>query len=183
MPPLVLIGYFPKKVVQRPDWLKAAGVTAIRSVSSCISPGPPDWINRWAHNALGVYSTIAAAWDVVPRADRPQYEMQAYRMLPVAWDEGAERALTIPTLNLEPLPRDFQSAGFDVVWPSRVMPSTALRTAASVVSWVIRMTVFSISEESLACCTIDSSEMSLSAMRLATAANTPMRSCTVSRMK
>jgi hypothetical protein len=62
-----------------------------------------------------VYSTIAAAWDVVPRADRPQYEMQAYRMLPVAWDEGAERALTIPTLNLEPLPRDFQSAGFDVV--------------------------------------------------------------------
>jgi hypothetical protein len=52
MQPLVLIGYFPKKVFQRPDWLKAAGVTAIRSVCECVSSGPPDWMQRWKHNDM-----------------------------------------------------------------------------------------------------------------------------------
>jgi hypothetical protein len=115
MQPLILIGYFPKKVVQRPDWLTAAGVTAIRSVCECVSSGPPDWIQRWKHNDMWVYSTIDAAWEVVPKDERSEYEMQAYRMLPTEWDEGTEKPFAIPPLEVEPLPRGFQSVGFDVV--------------------------------------------------------------------
>jgi hypothetical protein len=115
MQPLVLIGYFPKKVVQRPDWLKAAGVSAIRSVCECVSAGPPDWIQRWTHNEMWVYSTIPAAWAVVPENERPEYELQAYRMLPMAWNVGTEKPFAIPPLDVESLPADFQSVGFDVV--------------------------------------------------------------------
>jgi len=115
MQPLVLIGYFPKKVVQRPHWLNAAGVNAIRSVCECISSGPGDWIQRWTHNEMWVYSSIAAAWKIVPQDDRSLYELQAYRMLPTAWDGGTEKPFPIPPLHVEPLPTDFQSVGFDVV--------------------------------------------------------------------
>lgn len=115
MQPLVLIGYFPKKIVQRPEWLKAAGVTAIRSVCECTSSGPPHWIHHWTHNEMWVYSTIAAAWEVVPKDERPRYELQAYRMLPVAWDEGTEKPFVIPPLQVEQLPSDFQRVGFDAV--------------------------------------------------------------------
>lgn len=115
MKSLMLIGYFPKKVVQRPDWLKAPDVTAIRSVCECISSGPPNWIQRWTHNEMWVYSTIDAAWEVVPPGERSDYEMQAYLILPTQWDEGDEKPFTTPRLDVEPLPGDFQSVGYDVV--------------------------------------------------------------------
>src|SRR3954454_23186760 len=108
---LALIGYFPKKVQQRPDWLKAEGVTAIRSVSDCVSEGPDNWIQRWTHNEMWVYSTIAAALAVVPESERGEYELHAYRMLPVKWDEGVESEFPIPALDVEPLPPEFQSVG------------------------------------------------------------------------
>jgi hypothetical protein len=41
--------------------------------------------------------------------------MHAYRMLPTEWDEGDEKPFAIPLLDVEALPRDFQSVGFDVV--------------------------------------------------------------------
>jgi hypothetical protein len=115
MQPLILIGYFPKKVSRRPDWLTAAGVIDIRSVCECVSSGPADWIQRWTHNQMWVYSTIAAAWEVVPTDEQAEYELQAYRLLPTKWDEGIEKQYIIPPLEVEPLPVDFQSLGFDVV--------------------------------------------------------------------
>jgi hypothetical protein len=33
----------------------------------------------------------------------------------MAWDEGTEKPFAIPPMNVEPLPDDFQSVGFDVV--------------------------------------------------------------------
>ena len=115
MQSLVHIGYFPKKVVQRPDWLNAVGVSAIRSVSECTSSGPPDWIQRWSHNDIWVYSTIASAQAVIPEAECNEYELHAYQMLPIKWDEGREVAISLPPLDVERLPNDFQSVGFDVV--------------------------------------------------------------------
>ncbi len=115
MQPLVIIGYFPKKAVQRPDWLKAAHVTGIRSVSDCISSGPPDWIQHWTHNEMWVYSTIAAALAAVPEDAQDGYELHAYRMLPIKWDGGTEIAMVFPPLDVEPVPPDFQSIGFDAV--------------------------------------------------------------------
>jgi hypothetical protein len=115
MQQLVLIGYFPKKVVRRPDWLKAPAVSAIRSASECSSPGPPDWIRHWTHNEMWVYSTIAAALAAVPEADRSEYELHAYRILPFKWDQGNEIAVSIPPLDVESLSSDFRSIGFDAV--------------------------------------------------------------------
>lgn len=115
MQPLVLIGYFPKKVVQRPDWLNAAHVIAIRSVSDCISSSPPDWIQHWAHNEMWVYSTIAAALAVMPQDTHDEYELHAYRMLPIKWDRGKENAIVFPNMDVEPVPPDFHSVGFDAV--------------------------------------------------------------------
>lgn len=115
MQPLVLIGYFPKKVEQRPDWLKAAHVSGIRSVSDCISSGPPDWIQRWPHNEMWVYSTSAAARAVIPEDRCHEYELHAYRMLPIKWDAGNQTAVLIPKLDVEPLSAGFQSVGFDAV--------------------------------------------------------------------
>jgi hypothetical protein len=52
----VLIGYFPKKTVRRPDWLKAANVEEVCSASDCISDGPANWISAWKHNGHWVYT-------------------------------------------------------------------------------------------------------------------------------
>lgn len=112
---LTLIGYFPKRVLARPEWLTASHVREIRSVCECMSPGPPDWIDRWTHNEMFVYSTLAAGWDAVPKDTRVEYEMHAYRMLPMEWDQGKERPYLMPNLEVEPLPADFRSAGYDVV--------------------------------------------------------------------
>ncbi len=112
---LALIGYFPKRVMQRPTSLKAASVKAIRSVSECMSKGPPNWMERWTHNEMWVYDTIAAAWAVVPAEERDDYEMQAYRILPMKWDEGKSVKVELPELCIEPLPEGFESAGFDAV--------------------------------------------------------------------
>lgn len=112
---LISIGYFPMKVVLRPEWLRAAGVRAIYSVSNCVSSGPTDWILRWAHNEMWVYSTIPAAWAFVPDYHLADYVMLAYRMLPTMWDKGVERPFAIPPLNVDPLPPDFHRVGFDVV--------------------------------------------------------------------
>ena len=113
--PPVLIGYFPKRVVPRPDWLKAPGVLVIRSVSECMSSGPPDRIERWTHNEMWVYSTVAAARQTVPAGERASFEMQAYLILPVRWDDGVEEPLALPPLEAEPVPADFERVGFDVV--------------------------------------------------------------------
>jgi hypothetical protein len=110
-----LIGYFPKKVVGRPDWLKADRVTAIRSVSDCVSKGPDGWIQHWTHNEMYVYSTIGAAMALIPKADLENYELHAYRILPLKWDDGKEIPVIFPVMNIEPLPMAFQSVGFDVV--------------------------------------------------------------------
>ncbi len=114
MTSLPLIGYFPKKVVHRPDWLPLR-VTAIRSVSECVSKGPDDWIVHWTHNEFGRYSTQSAAIAVVPEADRSQFELHAYRMLPGVFDGGERLSFELLEIAVEPLPQDFESLGFDAV--------------------------------------------------------------------
>ena len=50
IPESILIGYFPKKIALRPDWIKNSVVEDIYSVSECISKGPDNWIDMWKHN-------------------------------------------------------------------------------------------------------------------------------------
>jgi hypothetical protein len=112
----VLIGYFPKRVTPRPDWLETPSVREICSVSECIAAGPPDWIARWTHNALWVYDSVDRARDVIPPgAERGVFALYAYRLLPLLFRPGSQEPLPVPPLVIEPLPEDFVSLGWDVV--------------------------------------------------------------------
>ncbi len=67
----MLIGYFPKQVATRPDWLEADRVKEVCSVRECVSAGPDGWVSRWAHNGMWAFDDEQAAWGVVPWAVRP----------------------------------------------------------------------------------------------------------------
>lgn len=47
---MIPAGYMAKKVVNKPDWLKANGVDDINSVSGCLSKDFADYITFWKHN-------------------------------------------------------------------------------------------------------------------------------------
>jgi len=112
----VLIGYFPKIVVVKPEWLKDVPIIEdIYSVSDCISTAPPNWIDQWKHNEMWKYDTPELAWSVVPKQDRERYSLFAYRILPRLYDASGESTFSLPRLNVSPLPRTYISQGFDAV--------------------------------------------------------------------
>jgi hypothetical protein len=120
----ILIGYFPKKVAV-PDGYDAPKLKDICSVSTCIAEGPPDgWIDRWSHNANWVFPTRERALLSLAGVDPSAYSIHAYRVLPSIFRDGDAAACDIdcgppswePTqVELEPLPVDFVSLGFDAV--------------------------------------------------------------------
>src|SRR5438552_1623291 len=111
-----LIGYFPKQVATRPDWLNTGRVKAVCSVSQCVSPGPEGWIDRWAHNPMWAFDDEQTAWGVVPGGPQnPGYQMFAYRLFPVQFDGGKQRPFVIPPLAVRPLPDGYRRLGYDVV--------------------------------------------------------------------
>lgn len=86
LPEPFFAGFMPKKVVKKPDWLKTSVVQEICSISGCISEAPPDWINHWKHNDLGLYDTTEAAQAVIPAGEAADYEIFAFRVFPVRFD-------------------------------------------------------------------------------------------------
>jgi hypothetical protein len=109
-------GYFPKRVASRPDWLAAAAVRAIASVSHCISPGPEDWVDHWRHNELGWFNTVADARSVVPESERGLYRLFAYRLERFVYRKGNRIAIPIPaTVRPDPIGPEFVERGFDAV--------------------------------------------------------------------
>jgi hypothetical protein len=110
-----LIGYFAKRTTKRPDWLKAARVEEVCSVSTCVSEGPDGWIDQWRHNEMWVYDTPELALSVVPDAARGEFDLYAYQMFPVQFTDGPQEAFEIPQLHVEPLPSSFERLGFDIV--------------------------------------------------------------------
>jgi hypothetical protein len=110
-----LIGYFPKRTKKCPDWLKAAGVEEVCSVSSCVSDGPENWIDHWQHNAMWVFDTPELAWSVVPELTRNEFDLYAYRMFPVEFVEGKPEPFEIPQSAVAPMPASFERLGLDIV--------------------------------------------------------------------
>lgn len=51
-------GYMAKKVVKRPDWLKADAVEDLYSVSGCISEYFADYIPHWKHNGYWFFDSV-----------------------------------------------------------------------------------------------------------------------------
>jgi len=120
MPPLpepFFAGYMPKKVARKPEWLKNTGVEEICSVSDCISPAPPGWIDHWTHNDLGLYDTLAAAEAVVPQQERADYEVFAFRLYPVRFDDDGmvmEEELVSRVKAPDTLLEGWQFLGYDL---------------------------------------------------------------------
>lgn len=46
-----------KRVVRRPEWLKAAAVADVYSLSGCISEHFADYINHWRHNGYWLFNS------------------------------------------------------------------------------------------------------------------------------
>ena len=111
IPEPVDAGYFPKRTVKRPDWLKASEVEEICSVSLCFSDGPSDWIQKWLHNDLGFYDTEAAAQKTIG-PERSGFEMYAYRVYPLTFADGEAAAWQVPSQVTLDLSR-FEFLGFD----------------------------------------------------------------------
>ena len=111
----VLVGYFPKRSVLRPDWLAAAGVEEICSVSTCIAEGPEGWIDAWRHNAWGFFDTPEEAWSVVPEAERGAFRLYAYELHPFRFEGGVRVGLAPESTAPAPLAPGFELLGHDVV--------------------------------------------------------------------
>jgi hypothetical protein len=50
-------GYMAKRISKRPDWLKAAVVEDVYSVSSCVSEDFGDYISDWKHNGYWFFDS------------------------------------------------------------------------------------------------------------------------------
>jgi hypothetical protein len=112
----ILIGYFPKHILPRPDWLKAPHVLDICSVSECMSPGPKDWISLWRHNDMFLYDSEESARSVArDRSENGPFEILAYRIVPTLFNNGHPEPFALPALGVQELSGDFQLLGFDIV--------------------------------------------------------------------
>lgn len=54
---MIPAGYMAKYVSKKPDWLKAAQVVDIFSVSSCVSKDFADYIKYWKHNGYWLFDS------------------------------------------------------------------------------------------------------------------------------
>jgi len=109
-----LVGYFPKRTAVPAGWSAADPVDEICSVSTCIATAPEGWIDRWLHNALGLFNSVRDAESVIDPGSHG-FSVFAYKLLPIRFDEGVAQAWAHPPVVVEPLPPSFHSLGFDIV--------------------------------------------------------------------
>lgn len=109
-----LLGYFPKRLVVPPDWMRARGVEEIASVSLCIAPGPDGWARAWKHNEWGLFSSPEIAWSLVPLDRRTGYRLYAYALYPVEYRDAVEEPMVFVAPEVTSLGQEYDPVGFDV---------------------------------------------------------------------
>ncbi len=109
-----LIGYYPKRTVFNPEWLKASHVKEICSASGCISKGPKDWNDKWKFNEFYLYDSPETA-ATAGNNELERYDIYAFKRYPVTVDEGEIQDESIPELTVTPLPEGFEFLGYDAV--------------------------------------------------------------------
>lgn len=110
----VLIGYFPKITLARPDWLRADQVKEVCSASECMSKGPSDWIDAWKHNDHWVYDSPEIATTII-KEEETTFDMYAFKQYPIKIDHGAVENEDVIEPNVRPLPDDYEFLGYDAV--------------------------------------------------------------------
>jgi len=54
---MIPAGFLAKRIHSKPDWLDAAQVTDIYSVSGCVSPVFDDYVDYWKHNGFWLFDS------------------------------------------------------------------------------------------------------------------------------
>ena len=122
LPPAIFIGFCvkqTKELVVRPDT-----AVAVWSVSECIAHRPDEWVHRWDFNRAFCYNTERQALDTIPNGSRDQFELFAYRIIPIQFSIGGKARevklgdVYLPGLievETEPALTGFEIAGYDIV--------------------------------------------------------------------
>lgn len=117
---MIAVGYLAKRVVQRPDWLKAPTVKDIYSVSSCISGNFMDYIRFWRHNGYWLFDNqeIIRELALENRVELENLTFFYYEVYEQEFDEESKQwsgfePEAFPTNVIPPIRREFH--GCDVV--------------------------------------------------------------------
>jgi hypothetical protein len=76
---------------------------------------PEGWLLHPQLNAASLFDTEAIALTAIPAASHQLYDIYAFSLFPVIFDEAVDRSLPMPELSVAPLPADFHSLGYDAV--------------------------------------------------------------------
>jgi hypothetical protein len=118
--PMIPAGYMFKKVIHRPDWIKAATVDDIYSVSGCVSEYFADYIKYWKHNGYWLFNSPAVMETIAKEnnLDLTGMTLFYYEVFEKQYDEdsrqwsGFDPEPSFPT-NVE-VPRLARLEGYDV---------------------------------------------------------------------
>jgi hypothetical protein len=116
---MIPAGYMAKRVVKRPDWLKAEQVVDVYSVSGCISENFTDYIQHWKHNGHWLFDSPEIIRPVAEKDGVPlegtqlfYYEVYEQEFDGESWQHfGADPSFSTSVV----IPETKQLAGFDVV--------------------------------------------------------------------
>jgi hypothetical protein len=118
---MIAAGYMAKRILPKPEWLKAAGVKDVFSVSYCISRAFCDYIKHWKHNGYWFFDSPEVVREVAQREsiDLLDHQLCYYEVYEHQFDEDhglwkpfqAEKDFKTA---VEP-PLQGQLLGFDVV--------------------------------------------------------------------
>ncbi len=116
---MIPVGYMAKRVVNKPDWLKAANVVDLYSVSSCFSEDFTDYINYWKHNGYWFFDSPEIIATVAKEHSIPMegtslfyYEAHELEFDDECWKAHAPEASFSTNVVI---PASKQLEGFDVV--------------------------------------------------------------------
>lgn len=110
-----------KKVMPRPEWIKADSVVDVFSLSNCISDEFADYIKFWKHNGYWLFDSSEVLTNVARSEgiDTSSCTLFYYEVFEEQYDEGSKRWSEFkpePTFSTNIIvPKDKTLEGFDVV--------------------------------------------------------------------
>jgi hypothetical protein len=123
---VIPVGYMAKRISKKPDWLQAAQVVDVYSVSGCVSEKFADYIDYWKHNGYWLFDSPEVIRDLARRTQLNLKEHRSSITKRMRWNSMANlgmpyaREESLPT-NVS-LPATKQLEGFDVVTFSECSP-------------------------------------------------------------
>ncbi len=118
----ILVGYFPRRTLRRADAGEAGfpapgPVEEVASVSRCLSRPADAELDTYDPESapLGGFADVESARVAVPEADRDAFDLYAYRVYPLRFEDGQVTRLDLPPRAVAPMPGTFVRLGFDAV--------------------------------------------------------------------